>query len=256
MEILTHSVPAIWLDDLGIYFRVPKEGGAAGSDRKRGPFDRQRMTFQKMWALHHISFSVEKGSSIGVMGRNGAGKSTLLKAIARVLAPREGRIVVVGNVFPLLELGAGFLEELTGQENVYLYGNLLRLTNPQITALYDSILDFSEIGEFIHAPLRSYSSGMKARLAFAVATAVQPDILLADEILSVGDTDFQAKCIKRMNYYMTHGTTIVFVSHNPEHIRQVCRQALWLEHGEMKLSGSAEEVADAYSADCEGVSIH
>ncbi len=183
------------------------------------------------------------------MGRNGAGKSTLLKAIARVLTPKEGSVKVRGKVFPMLELGAGFVMELTGHENIYLYGNILGLTNDEVTALYDEIVDFSELGNFIHAPLRSYSSGMVARLAFATATAVQPEVLLADEILSVGDAPFQEKCMVRMRNYLENGTTIVFVSHGAEAVKTICKQGIWLEHGEVKLMGTAEEVADAYAAD-------
>lgn len=250
MEIIKQSLPAIYLNDVGICYRVPSEQISGTKELVVRTIKQQKLYIRKMWALRHVSFKVEKGSSIGVMGRNGAGKSTLLKAIARVLVPQEGRIAIVGKVFPMLELGAGFLPELTGLENIYLYGNILGLSNKRITELYDEILDFSEIGDFIHAPLRTYSSGMHTRLAFAVATAVQPDILLADEVLSVGDTAFQQKCLNRMSNYLSHGTTIVFVSHSADTVQQICEKGLWLEHGEMKLLGTAGEVAKAYAESC------
>ncbi len=237
---------AITTKDLGIRYRIPTE-------RINGTKDfvikklKNRLIMEDLWALRHITISVARGSSLGVMGKNGSGKSTLLKAIARVLTPIEGRIIVRGHVFPLLELGAGFISELTGLENVYLYGNLLGLSNEEISKLYPDIMAFSEIGDFIHSPLRSYSSGMVARLAFSIATAVQPDILLADEILSVGDASFQSKCMERMNYYLSHGTTIIFVSHSSEQVKKVCQYGLWLDHGIQKMYGDAEEIANAYA---------
>ncbi len=238
---------AIHADNLGICFRMPTEPISGTKDLFVRAVQK-KIHINKFWALRNISFDLERGNSIGIMGRNGAGKSTLLKVIARVLTPKEGRIVVRGKVFPMLELGAGFNPDLTGHENIYLYGNILGLTNDEVTRLYDGIVDFSEIGSFIHAPLRSYSSGMVARLAFATATAVQPDLLLADEILSVGDAAFQEKCLARMKGYLSSGTTIVFVSHSADTVKEICNTGLWLEHGQAKLFGSAAEVADAYAA--------
>ena len=238
---------AIRCENLGISFRLPSEP-ISSTKELFVQVAKKHIKLDTFWALRHINLELEEGSSLGVMGRNGAGKSTLLKTIARVLTPREGRVVVSGKVFPMLELGAGFHPDLTGHENIYLYGNILGLTNLQVTRLYDSILDFSELAEFIHAPLRSYSSGMVARLAFATATAVQPDILLADEILSVGDKNFQDKCMDRMTNYLNNGTTVVFVSHSAESVKQICKQGLWLDHGEIKMAGSAKDVAEAYAA--------
>lgn len=237
---------AIETEDLGIRFKLPTEP-ISSTKELFVKAAKRKIKLHDFWALRHISFKLEKGSSIGIMGRNGAGKSTLLKAIARVLTPKEGRIVVRGKVFPMLELGAGFVMELTGHENIYLYGNILGLDNAMITSLYDSIVDFSELADFIHAPIRSYSSGMIARLAFATATAVQPDILLADEILSVGDASFQEKCMKRMEKFLENGTTIVFVSHSAETVKNICKTGLWLDHGLVKMMGTSEEVADAYA---------
>ncbi len=239
--------PAIHAENLGVCFRMPTEP-ISGTKELFIKAVKRKISLNEFWALRNISFDLARGESIGIMGRNGAGKSTLLKVISRVLPPKEGRIIVRGRVFPMLELGAGFVTDLTGHENIYLYGNILGLTNDQVTKLYDEIVDFSELGEFIHAPLRSYSSGMVARLAFATATAVQPDLLLADEILSVGDTAFQEKCLQRMKHYLGHGTTIVFVSHSAETVKKICQRGLWLEHGTAKLYGSADEVADAYAA--------
>lgn len=247
LESIMSQLNCIQLNDLGISFRLPTEQIRSTKDFFIQATQR-KIKINTFWALRHISLELEQGGSLGVMGKNGAGKSTLLKAIARVLIPKEGRIIVRGKVFPMLELGAGFVYELTGHENIYLYGNILGLSNQKVTQLYDSIVDFSELGDFIHAPLRSYSSGMVARLAFATATAVQPDILLADEILSVGDINFQEKCMDRMMNYLHNGTTIVFVSHSAESVKKICRQGLWLENGGMKMSGSAEEVAEAYAA--------
>lgn len=237
---------AVSAQDLGISFRLPSEPVSGTKDFFIKSV-RRKIKINTFWALRHISFELERGSSLGIMGRNGAGKSTLLKAVARVLIPKEGRVITHGRVFPMLELGAGFNPDLTGHENIYLYGNILGFKNGDITRMHDEIVDFSELKDFIHVPVRSYSSGMVARLAFAIATAVQPDILLADEILSVGDVAFQEKCAKRMNCYLEHGTTIMFVSHSADTVVDICQQGLWLERGEVKMMGTAKEVAKGYT---------
>lgn len=241
------SNSAVLAEDLGICFRIPSEPIAGSKDFFVKALKR-KINMTSFWALRHVSFEVAQGDSIGILGRNGAGKSTLLKAVARVLNPKEGRVVVRGKVFPLLELGAGFDTDLTGHENIYLYGNILGFTNDEISKMYDEIVDFSEIGNFIHVPVRSYSSGMVARLAFAIATTRQPEILLADEILSVGDAAFREKCMERMNNYLQNGTTIMYVSHSAESVKKICRKGLWLDHGEVKLFGDAESVSDIYAS--------
>lgn len=237
---------AIIVRDLGVRFRIPVSKGTDTKDiviRKLS----QKDPMKDIWALRNINFDLDIGTSIGIIGRNGAGKSTLLKVIARVLKPIEGRIIVQGKVFPLLELGAAFMSELSGRENIYLYGNLLGYTNDQITEMYEEIVAFSELEEFVETPIRQYSSGMTARLAFAIATAVQPEILLADEILSVGDAPFREKCMKRMDGYLGTGTSVVFVSHSIEQVRRICQYALWIEKGQQIMFGPADEVCEAYS---------
>lgn len=237
---------AIIVRDLGVRFRIPVSRGTDTKDiviRKLS----QKDPMKDIWALRNINFDLDIGTSIGIIGRNGAGKSTLLKVIARVLKPIEGRIIVQGKVFPLLELGAAFMSELSGRENIYLYGNLLGYTNDQITEMYEEIVAFSELEEFVETPIRQYSSGMTARLAFAIATAVQPEILLADEILSVGDAPFREKCMKRMDGYLGTGTSVVFVSHSIEQVRRICQYALWIEKGQQIMFGPADEVCEAYS---------
>lgn len=237
---------AIIARDLGVRFRIPVSRGTDTKDiviRKLT----QKDPMKDIWALRNINFDLDIGASIGIIGRNGAGKSTLLKVIARVLKPIEGRIIVQGKVFPLLELGAAFMSELSGRENIYLYGNLLGYTNDQITEMYREIVEFSELEEFIETPIRQYSSGMTARLAFAIATAVQPEILLADEILSVGDAPFREKCMKRMDGYLGTGTSVVFVSHSIEQVRRICQYALWIEKGQQVMFGPVDEVCSAYS---------
>jgi ABC-type polysaccharide/polyol phosphate transport system ATPase subunit len=199
-----------------------------------------------LWALRDVSLSVDAGEALGIVGRNGAGKSTLLRLVARVMSPTAGRVRVVGQVAPLLELGAGFHPELTGRENVYLNAALLGHARTAVERKLDEIVDFAELGDFIDAPLRTYSSGMSARLGFAVATAWRPDILLVDEVLSVGDEAFKHKCDTRISGYRSRGTTIVLVSHDQAFIREACQRAIWLDHGSVRLAGAASDVSEAY----------
>ena len=208
---------------------------------------RGKLDYQDFTALENVSFTVEKGETLGLVGRNGAGKSTLLKVISGILKPTEGTVKVTGNVVPMLELGSGFDMDLTGRENIFLNGAILGYSEEFLNEKYDEIADFSELGEFINVPIRNYSSGMLARLAFSVATVVHPDILIVDEILSVGDAQFQEKSKTRMLELMGGGTTVLFVSHSIEQIREMCSRVLWLEHGKMKLLGNADEVCDAYA---------
>lgn len=210
---------------------------------------RGKLQYQEFTALDHVSFQVKRGETIGLIGRNGAGKSTMLKIISGILKPTEGSLVCRGNVVPMLELGSGFDMDLTGRENIFLNGAILGYSEEFLNAKYDEIVEFSELGTFIESPIRNYSSGMLARLAFSVAAVVQPEILIVDEILSVGDAAFQEKSKKRMLELMGGGTTVLFVSHSLEQIREMCREVVWLEHGRVKEQGRTKDICDAYAAE-------
>lgn len=209
---------------------------------------RGKLKFEDFTALEDISFSVKRGETLGLIGRNGAGKSTILKVISGILKPTCGNVTCRGNVVPMLELGSGFDFDLTGRENIFLNGAILGYSEKFLLEKYDEIVAFSELGEFIEVPIRNYSSGMLARLAFSVATVVNPEILIVDEILSVGDAAFQEKSRSRMMELMGGGTTVLFVSHSLVQIREMCNRVLWLERGRVKMLGKTEEVCDAYSA--------
>ena len=206
-----------------------------------------KLQYQDFIALKDVSFSVNKGETLGLIGRNGAGKSTMLKIISGILKPTEGSVQCHGNVVPMLELGSGFDFDLTGRENIFLNGAILGYSEEFLKEKYQEIVDFSELEKFIYAPIRNYSSGMLARLAFSVATVVHPDILIVDEILSVGDAQFQEKSKARMLELMGGGTTVLFVSHSVQQIREICSRVLWLEQGQVKMLGDAKEVCDAYA---------
>lgn len=207
---------------------------------------RGKLHYEEFTALNNISFNLEKGETLGLIGRNGAGKSTLLKVISGILKPTEGSVACYGNVVPMLELGSGFDMELTGQENIFLNGAILGYSEEFLKSKYDEIAEFSELGKFLSMPIRNYSSGMLARLAFSVATAVNPEILIVDEILSVGDMAFQEKSRKRMMEMMDGGTTVLFVSHNMAQIREMCSRVVWLDHGTVRMLGPTQEVCNAY----------
>ena len=207
---------------------------------------RGKLQYNDFTALEHVSFEVKKGETLGLIGRNGAGKSTMLKVISGILKPTEGSVVCRGNVVPILELGSGFDFDLTGRENIFLNGAILGYSKEFLHEKYDEIVEFSELGQFIEVPIRNYSSGMLARLAFSIATVVNPEILIVDEILSVGDAAFQEKSKKRMLELMGGGTTVLFVSHSLEQIREMCNRVVWLEHGNVKMVGAAAEVCDVY----------
>ena len=208
---------------------------------------RGRLEYQEFTALDHVSFRVEKGETLGLIGRNGAGKSTMLKIISGILKPTTGSVACRGNVVPMLELGSGFDMDLTGKENIFLNGAILGYSEAFLLEKYDEIVDFSELGGFIETPIRNYSSGMLARLAFSIATVVKPEILIVDEILSVGDAQFQEKSKARMLELMGGGTTVLFVSHSVQQIQEICSRVLWLEQGQVKMLGNAKEVCDAYA---------
>ena len=195
-----------------------------------------------LWALKDVSFKVRRGESLGVIGLNGAGKSTVLKLIAGVTQPTEGEVVVRGRVSPLIELGAGFHPELTGRENVYLNASILGIPKKKVDKKFKEIVDFAELWEFIDTPVKHYSSGMYMRLGFAVAVNVEPEILLIDEILAVGDVAFQQKCLKKMREFKKAGVTIIFVSHSLTQVAEFCQRAVWLEAGRVKEIGPATEV--------------
>lgn len=202
--------------------------------------------YDEFTALSHVSFEVRKGETLGLIGRNGAGKSTMLKVISGILKPTEGKVEVQGNVVPMLELGSGFDFDLTGRENVFLNGAILGYSERFLTEKYEEIVAFSELEQFMDTPIRNYSSGMLARLAFSVATVVKPEILIVDEILSVGDAAFQEKSRGRMLELMGGGTTVLFVSHSIEQIREMCSHVIWLDHGTVRADGAAQDVCKAY----------
>lgn len=209
-------------------------------------FLRGKIQYNHFEALHHVSFNIPKGKVIGLIGHNGAGKSTILKVISGILKPTEGQVISHGNIVPMLELGSGFDYDMTGRENIFLNGAILGYSEEFLHAKYDSIVAFSELGQFIDVPLRNYSSGMIARLAFSIATVVEPEILIVDEVLSVGDASFQDKSSKRMMELMKNGTTVLFVSHSLPQIRDLCDQVIWLDQGSVKMIGQTDVVCDAY----------
>ena len=208
---------------------------------------RHELYFKKFMALEHIDFTINRGEQYGIVGTNGSGKSTLLKIIAGVLDPTYGSVTIGGSIAPLIELGAGFDMELTARENIYLNGALLGYSRRFMHERFDEIVDFAEVREFLDLPMKNYSSGMVARVAFAVATAVNPDILIVDEVLSVGDFIFQEKCEQRIHELIdTYNTTLLFVSHSIEQVERVCKKAVWIEKGELRMIGDAKDVCEAY----------
>ncbi len=237
--------PVVILDQISVRYRKP--------DVKINTFKeytiqllKRKVRFKEFIALNNVDLQVNEGETLGIIGRNGAGKSTLLKVISRVLIPTEGRVRLKGRVSPLLELGAGFHPELTGRENIFLNGTLLGHKSREIESRLDEIIEFAELDTFINSPLRTYSSGMVARLGFSVATTWKPDILILDEILSVGDENFRNKCRTRIESFQKEGTATLLVSHNSDNIETMCSRALWLSHGEIQAIGSVKEVVNMY----------
>lgn len=206
----------------------------------------QKMHNSEFWALRDVSLTIKRGEVIGIIGRNGAGKSTLLKLLSRITEPTEGRIRIDGRIASLLEVGTGFHQELTGRENIFLNGAILGMTRAEIVRKFDEIVAFSEIEEFLDTPVKRYSSGMYVRLAFAVAAHLDPEILIVDEVLAVGDAAFQRKCLGKMGSVAQSGRTVLFVSHSVDAVRSLCRTGLWLKDGHIEMKGEAGEVVDAY----------
>lgn len=206
----------------------------------------RKLEYKKFYALKNISFEVKKGEHLAILGLNGAGKSTLLKTIVGVYKPNEGTIEKCGVIAPLLELGAGFDPNYSGKENIYLYGAILGYDREYISKKYDEIVEFSELGHFIDVPIKNYSSGMKARLGFSIATAVEPDVLILDEVLSVGDAGFKKKSLAKIRSMFDKGVTVIFVSHSIQQVRDICDKAILLEHGEIVAQGDVEDVIPVY----------
>lgn len=209
---------------------------------------KRQLMYEDFTALDKVSVDIKKGEVFGIVGHNGSGKSTLLKTISGILKPTVGTVKVHGSIAPLIELGAGFDLDLTARENIFLNGSVLGFSNQMIEEKFDEIVDFSELREFLDVPMKNYSSGMVARIGFAVATMVKPDILIVDEILSVGDFLFQQKCEQRINALMQGGTTVLIVSHALEQIRRLCTRVMWLDKGKIKMLGDTKPVCDAYEA--------
>jgi ABC-2 type transport system ATP-binding protein/lipopolysaccharide transport system ATP-binding protein len=245
MAVVRH--PAIEVDRVSLCYRVPHD--KVGSIKEYAIRRLKRnLAFTDFWALRDVSFDVAPGEVFGIVGRNGAGKTTLLKIIARVLRPTDGRVVVRGLTAPLLGLGAGFNDELSGSENIFLSGATLGFSFRDMQARFDRIVDFAGLDEFIDAPLRTYSTGMRARLGFAIATDVEPDVLLLDEIMSVGDEEFRRRCKTRIEAFRRAGATVVLVSHGLEMVSNLCDRALFLDRGATKAIGPTERIISDYTA--------
>ena len=233
------------LEGVSVVYRVTKQRIRSFKEYAIRRLRREAL-HEEFWALRDVNLTLRKGEIFGIVGRNGAGKSTMLKLMAKVLRPTQGRVWVEGHVAPLLEMGAGFHVELTGRENIYLYGALLGFTRQEMDEKFDRIVDFAELQGFIDSPLRTYSTGMVTRLGFSIATDIKPDVLIVDEILGVGDEAFQRKSGERMLGFCDEGTTVILVTHNSELMKSMCGRAMWLDHGAMKMIGPADEIAAAY----------
>jgi ABC-type polysaccharide/polyol phosphate transport system ATPase subunit len=242
--------PVIALEDVGLCYRLAKQRIASFKEYAVH-WMRGALVHEELWALSDVTLAIGRGESVGIIGHNGAGKSTLLKVISRVLEPTRGRVRVRGSVAPVLELGTGFDPELTGLENIYLNALLFGRRRVEIDRQVDAIVEASGLGDFVRAPIRNYSSGMRARLGFAVATAWVPDILILDEVLAVGDATFRQYCLERMQQFREAGTTLLFVSHDPEAVLRSCARCVWLDHGRLREDGPAGDVLEHYLAHSE-----
>ena len=207
---------------------------------------KRELMFQEFLALKNINFTVKRGESWGLIGKNGSGKSTLLKLISGIIRPYQGNVTVNGSISPLIELGAGFDPELTARENIFLNGALLGYSKIFIESHFQEIVDFAELNDFVDVPIKNFSSGMSARLGFAIATVQKPDILIVDEVLAVGDFSFQQKCKERMENLLSNGTTLLFVSHSIEQVKELCSKAIWIDNGEVRAIGETHSVSQEY----------
>lgn len=238
--------PAIIVDHVSMKFNLSKEKVDSLKDYVIKMIKGQ-IQYNEFWALKNVSFSVEKGDRVGILGLNGAGKSTLLKVISGVFKPTEGHVDKHGKMVPLLELGAGFDPQYTGKENIYLYGAMLGYTKKFIDSKYDEIVEFSELQKFMDVPVKNYSSGMKSRLGFSIATVVEPKILILDEVLSVGDAKFRKKSEKKIMSMFDSGVTVLFVSHSLEQVQRLCNKAMILEKGKLIAYGDIDPISEQYS---------
>ena len=238
--------PIIEIQDISMRFRISNDRISSLKEFVTTAL-RGKLRYKEFEALKHITFTVNRGETVGIIGRNGSGKSTLLKIISGIMKPTEGKVTVCGNIVPMLELGSGFDMDLSGKENIFLNGAILGYTEEFLQEKYYEIVEFPELGEFINVPIRNYSSGMLMRLAFSIAAIVEPEILIADEILAVGDEAFQHKSMTRMKQMMSGGTTVLLVSHSLDQIREVCDRVIWIDQGQMRMMGKTEEVCTAYA---------
>lgn len=234
---------AVSVEDVSKRFRIYHE---RNQSIKQMVLRRSRGVYEEFWALRNVSLDIPKASTYGLIGENGSGKSTLLKCMAKILVPDAGTVTTVGSISALLELGAGFHPELSGRENVFLNGAILGISSKELTRKFDEIVAFSGIERFIDTPVKNYSSGMYVRLGFSIAINVSPDVLLVDEVLAVGDAEFQVRCSAKFQDLKKSGCTIVVVSHSMGMIKDLCESAAWLEHGEIKASGPAPKVIEGY----------
>ncbi len=237
---------ALKVEDVSIRFNLSKEKVDNFKELIIKKIKGEKIRFNEFWALKNVSFRLNKGDRLGILGLNGAGKSTLLKVIAGVYKPTTGKVTRYGHIAPMIELGAGFDPNYTGRENIFLYGSVLGFSRSFLEEKYQEILDFSELGEFIDVPIKNYSSGMKARLGFSIATVVEPEILILDEVLSVGDAKFRKKCEKKMQRMFDHGVTVLFVSHSLAQVKRLCNKAILMEHGQLIAQGNIEDVSTIY----------
>lgn len=237
----------ILAEDVSLAYRLARDRAGTMKEFTINLLKRQ-VRYESLWALDKVTFEVRKGEVLGVIGPNGAGKSTLMKVLAGILLPTQGRVRVIGRVAPLIELSGGLNPEMTGRENIVLFGTLLGREPAEMRERIGPIAEWAELTEFLDAPLRSYSTGMSTRLGFAIATDVKPEILLVDEVLSVGDENFRRKSTQRMEDLMSDGTTVVLVSHSLSTVSRMASRAIWLDHGHCKLIGEAEAVVKAYQA--------